>query len=74
MEVKERSDHHAGGQEYSHHGNTQEDGDVLREGCAETPGEPTDPHTVEDIKPGGRPEADWAADEPDEQNHVEKEW
>lgn len=73
VEAEERGKHHAGGQEHYHHGHVQDARDVLLEGSADTPGEPTDLHTVEDIQPGNRPDADGAADEPDVQNPAEEE-
>lgn len=73
VEAEERGEHHAGSQEHCHHGNVQDARDVLLEGSADTPGEPTDLHTVEDIQPGNRPDADGAADEPDVQNPAEEE-
>lgn len=47
--------------------------EVLLEGSADTPGEPMDLHTVEDIQRGNRPDADRAADETDVQNPDEEE-
>lgn len=52
---------------------TKDARDVLLEGSADTPGEPTDLHTVEDIQPGNRPDAGGDADEPDVQNSAEEE-
>lgn len=74
VEAEERSEHHARGQEHYRHGNILDAGDVLLEGPTETPGEPTDPHAVEDVQPGNGPEADGAADEPDVKNRAEEEW
>ena len=73
MEVEERSEHHAGGQQGHHHGDVQDGCDVLLERSKKNRGEAQNSHAVENAQPGDGPEADGAAAEPHEQDDTEEE-